>query len=613
MSTLADELSDLFAPRDGKNLTWRNVNMTLKGEKGAEDRALLSNVWGEVPKKEITAVMGPSGGGKSSILNILSGRTVTKGNLTVDADIRLDNFQVDPSSIEIRKQIAFVAQDDSLQITATPRECIKFSAKLRLPRSITEEQLDSLTSKMLEELGLSHCADTYVGGPLLKGISGGERKRTSVGVELVTKPALVFLDEPTSGLDSYSATKLVELLKKIANAGSSVLFTIHQPSSDLFNSFDHVLLVKQGRVLYSGTALGVPEYFGARSHPMPANYNPSDWIMSVAQQNSVDDLKAKGFFPEDTRDTRASMMLKKGQSMRLSLIDPDEMEVNQVDPRKVSVCTQMAMLFKRDLVNIKRDTTALGTRFGSTVFMGVLFGNIFAGVGNEQFVANTSLPSHAGALTFTVLMNMFGTAQPALFAIPAERPVFLREYSTDHYSVFSYFISKLTMETVMTFAQVLLLNVIVFWLIGFDSNFFLFQLNTFSLAMAATAAAVMLGCAIDDIQQAQEMLPLIFMPQMLFSGFFVTISLIPGFLRWSQWLCSLTYSVRLAMLHEFGDCAKGINVFNPQEQVECIQMLDNYEVNMDTEWLYWLMIFVIFFIFRALGLFILQKKASSFY
>jgi ABC-type multidrug transport system ATPase subunit len=106
----------------------------------------------------------------------------------------MNEFKVDPTDIEVRKQIAFVAQDDSLSFTATPREAIRFSAKLRLPRITTDDEIEDLADKMLAELGLSACADTMIGGALIKGISGGERKRTSVGVELVTKPSLVFLD-----------------------------------------------------------------------------------------------------------------------------------------------------------------------------------------------------------------------------------------------------------------------------------------------------------------------------------------------------------------------------------------------------------------------------------
>ena len=142
-------------------------------------------MWGEVPKTQTTAIMGASGAGKTSLLNILSGRVRKSGRVKVEADVRLDNYSVDPTSIKVRKSIAFVAQDDSLQITATPREAIKFSAKLRLPRTITDAAIDLLVNTMISELGLESCADTIVGGPLIKGISGGERKRTSVGVELV--------------------------------------------------------------------------------------------------------------------------------------------------------------------------------------------------------------------------------------------------------------------------------------------------------------------------------------------------------------------------------------------------------------------------------------------
>jgi ABC-type multidrug transport system ATPase subunit len=151
------------------------------------------------------------GAGKSSLLNILAGRASSHGNLKIEADIRLNNYSVDPTKIEVRQRIAFVAQDDSLQITATPREAIRFSAKLRLSRSITDHNIDKLTERVISELGLSSCADTIVGGALIKGISGGERKRTSVGVELVTKPSLIYLDEPTSGMFPfiwwYSASK----------------------------------------------------------------------------------------------------------------------------------------------------------------------------------------------------------------------------------------------------------------------------------------------------------------------------------------------------------------------------------------------------------------------
>lgn len=223
--------------------------------------------------------MGPSGSGKTSLLNILAGRARSRGKITIGSDVKIDGASIDPTDIEIRKQIAFVAQEESLQITATPREAIMFSAKLRLSRFTTDKNIKKLTKIMLEELGLEDCADTLIGGGLVKGISGGQKKRTSVGVELVVKPSMVFLDEPTSGLDSFSAIQLVQVLKKVANAGASVLFTIHQPPSQVFNSFDHLILLNKGRVMYEGEVDDIPSFFASCNKPMPERFNPADWIL----------------------------------------------------------------------------------------------------------------------------------------------------------------------------------------------------------------------------------------------------------------------------------------------------------------------------------------------
>lgn len=269
-----------FKPREGQTLVWRNVDMILSGKgKKQPNRKLLDNVWGEIPAKQTTVILGSSGAGKTSLLNILAGRASSRGRIKIQADIRWNNYAVDPTNISVRKMIAFVAQDDSLQITATPREAIWFSAKLRLTRSTTDNQLDKLTTQMLSELGLTDCADTMIGGELLKGISGGERKRTSVGVELVVRPTMVFLDEPTSGLDAFSAVQVCQVLKKVAHAGASVLFTIHQPSSEIFASFDNLILLNLGRVMYQGPVDDVQGFFRRRGYPCPEKFNPADWIM----------------------------------------------------------------------------------------------------------------------------------------------------------------------------------------------------------------------------------------------------------------------------------------------------------------------------------------------
>ncbi|GAX27856.1 ATP-binding cassette, subfamily G (WHITE), member 2 [Fistulifera solaris] len=613
-SSILDVHTDPFSPREGRTLVWKNINMTLKGQKDEPDRKLLDDVWGEVPAKETTAIMGPSGAGKTSLLNILAGRNSSQGRLQITADVRLNNYTVDPTNMTVRQLIAFVAQDDSLQVTSTPREAIYFSAKLRLPRTTTESQLQKLTEKMIEELGLTKCADTLVGGALIKGISGGERKRTSVGVELVTRPALVFLDEPTSGLDSFSAVQLCQVLKKVANAGSSVLFTIHQPSSEIFNSFDRLIFMNKGRVFYQGSVADVPAYFAERGRPSPPNFNPADWIMSVAQSVPVDQLDADGFFPKDEREIGEAFETEDGKDI-LGMtntrrgIRADDL---RADDRSPGIATQVSMLFTRELVNIKRDVTPLIARFGLTTFLGILVGIIFLDVGQESRDNFGNVQSQFGAVIMLLLMSMFGTAQPALLSFPEERPVFLREYSTNHYSVFSYFVSRLTMEAVITGGQIMIQLLITYFLIGFQGNFGMYFVTVYTLAMASTALAVALGCSVEDPKLAQEMLPILFVPQMLFAGFFVQTELIPEFLRWARYLCSLTYAIRILLINEFEDCANEQSA-NEDEPNYCRQALDNVDADADETWWNWLVLVALFVVFRVMALRILQLKSTKFY
>jgi len=181
--------------------------------------------------------------------------------------------------------------------------------------------------------------------------------------------------------------------------------------------------------------------------------------------------------------------------------------------------TQVSLLFGRELKNLKRDVTAVAARFGLTTFLGVLVGIIFYDVGASDSAINSNLQSHFGAMIMVLLMSMFGTAQPALLAFPAERPVFLREYSTNHYSAASYFLSRFTVEATITAAQVFWQLIIQYWMIGFQGGFGMFFATVYSLAMASTALGVLLGCSVEDPKLGQEMLPLLFVPQMLFGTY----------------------------------------------------------------------------------------------
>lgn len=167
------------------------------------------------------------------------------------------------------------------------RECLEFAAKLKLTG--TMEQKMARVDAVITDLKLTKCQNTKIGGPLVKGVSGGERKRTSIGVELITDPSLIFLDEPTTGLDSFTATSVMEILGDLARKdGRTVISTIHQPNSDIFEMFDRLTLLAKGKIIYFNEAKYSVEYFGSIGFQCPDLSNPADFFMSMMSIESIE-------------------------------------------------------------------------------------------------------------------------------------------------------------------------------------------------------------------------------------------------------------------------------------------------------------------------------------
>ena len=586
-------MSEGAAPPLG--LAWSALSFAVRGKDGAPPKEILKDVHGSVPAGEVCAVLGPSGSGKSTMLNVLAGRVVGGAGTRIAGHVSLDGVPISPA--RYRKKIAYVMQDDALDPTATPREALTFSAALRLGKNPVETK--AAVEAMLTQLGLDECADTLVGGELIKGISGGERKRTSVGVELVTEPRTLFLDEPTSGLDSYTAFSVVSQLKRVAReTGATVVCTIHQPSSEIFAMFDRVICLKSGRVVYSGPVDQLPEYMGARGYPLPVNFNPADHLMFCVQTSTVEQLEAAKMFqvlPPPASDT----------------VGEAHSQTEVLQPVTTPFFTQLGWLLHRESKRNVRDVPALIGRFGITLFLNLLFGAIFYGAGSKDDANPQNANDHFGALVMVTISAMFGGAQPALLAFPVERPIFLREFSSGTYDSLPYFCSKVCVELPLSFAQTTVQWVAVYWLIGFQGSFILLLVTSFALASAATSVAICIGCITPDVKQAIEAVPLLFVPQMLFAGFFTRTTQIPVFLRWAQYLCSLKYTLNLIVIIEFSDklCARG----GPENVRFCKELKDGLDLKDDDAWLYALILFGLFAVFRTLGAIILAQKARSVY
>jgi len=577
----------------GQSLTWRNINMILNDKKGVEEKRILDNVWGEAKSGETTAIMGASGAGKTSLFNVLAGRASSKGKIAIDAEVYVGGSQVDPTDLTaIREKVGFVAQEDNLPMYSTVREAITFSARLRLPRSLSDEEINNLVEDIMSSLGLEKCADTLIGGGFKKGISGGEKKRTSVAIELITRPPIIMLDEPTSGLDSFSTVMVTDALEKLATgSNTTVIFTIHQPSVDVFYGFDKVILLNKGRVLYSGSTKSVVDDFAPTPFSVPDRYNPADWLLRIGSVETDDDLEKAGFYAKDNRGTLVTSTASPIKS----------------DHRiggSASLLTQISLLFEREWKNAIRNPLAIAINMVMTLFFALVFGLIFLGVGKEDRVDFLNVQAQLGAVVNVQVSTLFGQSQGALQTFPTERPLFLREYSTKHYNVLPYFLSKLITEFFQAGTAMLVQSLVCFFMIGLQMNFGQFFMISFVLALTGNAVALLLGSMSADPMVAMNLFPLIVVPQIFFSGVFLPIDLIPEFVRWGQYLCALKYASGLSIIYEFDYCEPGL------AQQNCENILRRNDVNPDDAWWYWLALLGVFGLFRLMVLIVLRKKAS---
>jgi len=583
--------NSMFHKREGLGMSWSDLKFVVKNEIN-----VLKSVNGGVESGEVCAIMGPSGSGKSSLLNVLAGRSASGGDVKITGTVKVGGKVINP--VQFRKQIAYVMQDDALMATATPREAIRFSAALRMDK-LTPEEIEEAVDVTLKSLGIEECADTFIGNAMIKGISGGQRKRTSVGVELITQPSLLFLDEPTSGLDSHTAYNLVKLLRDIASSNATILCTIHQPSSEVFFLFDSCIFLKEGQILYQGAVKTLTQHFSKFGYECPQNYNPADFVMFITQSETSQEFEKRGIF---------SAVVKKDSS---AASEEKQAGAYQVDI-KSGVFRQMKWLVHREFLNTKRNIPAFVGRFGVTIILNIIFGLIFLGAGNKDNADQNHVNAHFGSLTMVFISSMFGSAQPTLLEFPFERPMFMREYSTGTYSVVTYSLAKLAMEIPILFLQALVQFVIVWNMVEFQGNFILLVLAAFGTGAASSSLAVFLGCLVADVKTATEASPLLFVPQILFAGFFIRTSLIPVWLRWAQYICSLKYGLNLAITVEFAASQDACSE-SDDAAANCAKIIHNNNIKPDDFWIYILCLFAIFAALRALAMFLLAKKAVKFY
>ena len=271
------------------HLKFESINYSIftrkPGTPEAKSYDILNGISGELEPGSLTAIMGPTGSGKTSLLNALANRmpVVKGGNLRGQLLVNGSSICEAHGASRFARLSSYVMQDDALNPFLTIRETLGLAASFQLPAATTLKERGAIVAAVAAELGLSKVIDSLIGSVEVRGVSGGERKRANIGVELIKNPSILFLDEPTSGLDSFQAQSVMECLSGLASRGRTVAASIHQPRSSIFGMFQQLLLVSEGRCIYFGSAERAVDYFAEidSAFACPALFNPADWFLDI--------------------------------------------------------------------------------------------------------------------------------------------------------------------------------------------------------------------------------------------------------------------------------------------------------------------------------------------
>ncbi|BGO95151.1 RHTO0S01e00936g1_1 [Rhodotorula toruloides] len=538
-----------------------------------EGKQILSSLSARVEPGSFVSILGPSGAGKSTLVDLLAG--VRKSG---KREGKVELVGVGEGEDEVR--IGYVDQGDELPETSTVREAVMLAAELKLGEIPHEKKRDRVF-EVLTQLGLLDVADSVIGSPEgsgTRGISGGERRRVSIALELVARPAVLIADEPTSGLDSTSALRILTALKALTLPSPStsssrptrrttVICTIHQPSSQLYHLFDDVLLLAQGGTqLFFGKAAGAREWWEEKGERCPEGWNPADFLLDLATsppaafiplRPSPTTCKSAASLPASPPHATHELPYTSSPTSRPFFPTPRSLlrntNAHQRASRKptTTAMTQVEVLAKREARNLVRDRGLVLMHNVVPMIVGLFVGGMFYKVN----LTIGGFQSRVGALFFLGCLIAFASLS-ALSNFAHAKRIFIRERARGYYSPVTWLASKLVFDIVpLRLVPTIVLATIVYWMVGLAhdaAHFFKFLLILILFAICTTLWNFVLAAAIDDTGSAILVSSVLNLFQMAFAGFFINLRSIPPVLRWLQWLAPLKYALEAVTINEVG-------------------------------------------------------------
>ena len=565
----------------GISITWRNLTYTVQignKKKQRTSKKVLDDVTGAAMPRHFVALMGPTGSGKTSLLNCLSGR-IPKKDGTLTGEILVDG-KARNEKIYRSRQVAYVMQEELLFPHLTVMETFMLHAKLRLPQSVGIEEKTRLVRSLILELGLKAVENSKIGRPggFPRGLSGGERKRANIGIEMVANPEALFLDEPTSGLDSFQAQNVVRALQDLAAHGRTVVCTIHQPRSSIFKLFDQLLLISEGKMLYIGDSEKAVEYFAKLSFKCPDLTNPADFFMDitsmdrrseVAEKNSRDRLRL--FANKCEERELGENAVKLAGAMNSSLFGnagggsssnnsknrkkkgEDNNLVNEYQGRGANWFQQFALLMDRSLREQKRNVIGIFVPIVIDVIYALILSALYRDLGKDQ----QGVQDRIGCLFFICLNVAYTSALPAINLFAGEKAVIGRERSSGAYSCSAYYISKYIAELPKLLPR-LFFCALVYNVVGFREGaeyFWTFVSIIICEALAAQALGIFMAASL-PVGAALALGPASITIFTLFGGIYLNVDSIPKGAGWIKYIDFIYYAFSALAANEFGGDVK---------------------------------------------------------
>eukprot|EP00898_Chlorokybus_atmophyticus_P002073 jgi/Chlat1/2867/Chrsp195S03022 len=547
----------------GTRVEWNDIHVTVMEGRGKnkKDKEILKGVSGSASPGRLLAILGPSGSGKTTLLNVIAGRLPRIPGARLTGTL---------TGSDGDNGLGYVAQDDIFFTQLTVDETLKTAAKLTLPTSIPPAALDVYVNTLITRLGLAKAAHTAVGGTgRERGVSGGERKRLSVGVELIDKPGIIVADEPTTGLDSFQAEKVMTTLHELAQEGRTVICSIHQPRGSIWELFDDVLLLAEGEIAYFGPVKECLSFFASQGLECPTHSNPADFCIDAI---SVDNSSKE---TADASHERIRPLIK-AFSARQRAATSSALTVSSAHTRRPLATAkrrgwfgQFQLLWARAWRQVTRDKAASIARFASSVSSALIFGSIFHRLGFTQ----AAIQSRMGLLQVACINTAMSSLIKTLSAFPRERSIVDKERAKGAYSVGPYMAAKLAAELPVGALFPLLFGAIVYPLTGLNPSparfaRFLGIITLESFTSGALGLAV--GAAAANTEAAMALGPAIMVVFIVFGGYYINDADVPRVLRWLPHTSLIKCAFEAASVNEFsgqtfeahhpGDAATGEQV-----------------------------------------------------